>query len=252
MRSLRVFLCFFSLFLLSCQFSSKEKEQIDAALLAYETGRFEESVDLYKNLLADGVRNGALHYNLASAYFRSGQKAEAIACLLRARDYLPRDADVQANLDFILGQIENKLEAVRPDTFWQKVFWKSDVLSSYELIWAFLGFVCLCVWFMTGFFIGGMRRVFTGLALTVLGALLTGSLLLKKNSDFGRWQVLSSPSETVYSSPNKISGSSLFELKQGAPVFVLRTSGPTSMIQISDGKQGWVETKNLTSCSSSP
>jgi len=65
---------------------------------AYADGRFDDAIASYEVLLESGVHNGKLHFNLANAYMKEDQVGPAILHYLKARKYLPGDADVRANL----------------------------------------------------------------------------------------------------------------------------------------------------------
>jgi tetratricopeptide (TPR) repeat protein len=71
---------------------------------AYREERFAEAVALYEQARACGVEGGALYYNLGNAYFRTGDIGRAMANYERARRFIPRDADLRANLDFLKGR----------------------------------------------------------------------------------------------------------------------------------------------------
>ncbi|MBM3321202.1 MAG: tetratricopeptide repeat protein [Candidatus Eisenbacteria bacterium] len=72
---------------------------------AYREERFAEAVALYERARAQGVAGGALYYNLGNAHFRTGDIGRARANYERARRFIPRDADLRANLDFLRGRM---------------------------------------------------------------------------------------------------------------------------------------------------
>ncbi len=55
----------------------------------------------YKQLLAMDIREGALYYNAGVAAFLSGDVASAMGYYLQAQEYIPRNANVQHNLNLI-------------------------------------------------------------------------------------------------------------------------------------------------------
>jgi len=66
----------------------------------YREGGYEEAVAKYEEVVATGVRNGALYYNLGNACFRTRRIGKAILWYERALKLMPRDPDVRANLRF--------------------------------------------------------------------------------------------------------------------------------------------------------
>lgn len=61
---------------------------------------YREAVAGFKALIADGVRNGQLYYNLGNAYLQLGELGKAIANYRRAEALLGNDAQLAANLRF--------------------------------------------------------------------------------------------------------------------------------------------------------
>lgn len=237
----------------SCSYSELNQERIKEAAQSYETGQFEASVDKYTQLISDGIVNGAIYYNLASSFYRVGKKGQALSCLLRARDLLPRDPDVKANLNFLLSQIDDKLSADLKPSWFQRLNVLPNLFSNYELLWV-LSFAFAAVFILMGcYFLKKSEFFAKSLAylaafIFVLAVWLACSLVSNIWTD-KHWFALTGEKINVYSAPNKLSGSVLFELHEGAPVEVQYYSGPSAKIVISDGKSGWIEKTNLALCS---
>jgi tetratricopeptide (TPR) repeat protein len=70
---------------------------------AYDAGKYAEAISLYNTMQSNGVANVELEYNLANAYFKSGNLPLAVLHYRRAWYKAPRDPDVAANLKFALG-----------------------------------------------------------------------------------------------------------------------------------------------------
>ena len=67
---------------------------------AYEKDQFEEAIAYYHTVIERGVRNGDLFFNLANAYFRTGDFGHAILFYEKARKLRPRDPDISHNLNY--------------------------------------------------------------------------------------------------------------------------------------------------------
>ncbi len=67
---------------------------------AYEKDQFEEAIAYYTTVIEHGIRNGDLFFNLANAYFRTGDFGHAILFYEKARKLRPRDPDISHNLDY--------------------------------------------------------------------------------------------------------------------------------------------------------
>ena len=71
----------------------------------YQNQKYEEAIQGYRRLLQGGIRHGIVYYNLANAYWKNGERANAILNLERARRLQPRDPDILANLTLLQGQM---------------------------------------------------------------------------------------------------------------------------------------------------
>ena len=65
----------------------------------YEQGEFEAAVEVFRGILATGVDDPVVHYNLANAWFKAGRLGRAIYHYRRAHALAPRDEDITANLE---------------------------------------------------------------------------------------------------------------------------------------------------------
>jgi tetratricopeptide (TPR) repeat protein len=66
----------------------------------YQEQRYEEAVEAYEAMRAQGVEDGTLYYNLGNAYFKAGELGRAILNYERALRLLPGDPDAKANLAY--------------------------------------------------------------------------------------------------------------------------------------------------------
>ena len=81
----------------------------------YRDSQFDEAASGYRRILQLGLENGALYYNLGNALLKGGKNSEALWAYLKARTFLPRDADVQANLEYVQSLLQPGVNAsVKP------------------------------------------------------------------------------------------------------------------------------------------
>ncbi len=77
---------------------------VDTAFLEaneqYRAGRYEAAAEGYRALLEGGVEHPALYFNLGNAWMKNGRLGEAVWAYLKAQVFMPRDVDLQANLDY--------------------------------------------------------------------------------------------------------------------------------------------------------
>lgn len=81
---------------------------------AYEKENFEEAIAFYQILIGRGIQNGDLFYDLANAYFRTGDFGHAVLFYEKARRLRPRDNDIAHNLSYTKTFLADK--ETKPDT----------------------------------------------------------------------------------------------------------------------------------------
>ncbi|MFH1892854.1 MAG: tetratricopeptide repeat protein [Candidatus Zixiibacteriota bacterium] len=93
---------------------------------AYQKGDYEEAIDNYLKLVAVGIDNSTLQYNLGNAYFKTDQLGMAIACYHRALKLDPRNDDILANLEFARQNMIDKVDPTATSPIWN--WYRSIVL----------------------------------------------------------------------------------------------------------------------------
>jgi len=76
----------------------------------YEAGQFEQAVQAYEQLVAQGYEDSVLFYNLGNAYYKQGDYGRAILNYRRAQRLGPRDPDIEANLALARAQAVDQFE----------------------------------------------------------------------------------------------------------------------------------------------
>lgn len=129
---------------------SQVSADIDRANRLYNQNKFQEAAEIYEQVIARDMENGHLYYNLGNAYFRMGKRAEAILNYVKAQNLLPRDEDVEANLEYAVRQTVDQLDGRKPHALESVFFWVSDLnLSEHRvaLFWINLAFwIAMAVW----------------------------------------------------------------------------------------------------------
>ena len=87
---------------------AEENEFFDRGNTYYEQEEYNNAIDEYKKIIAGGEVYGPLYFNLANAYFKKGELGKAIVNYERAEIFIPRDADLNANLKFAVELVNGK------------------------------------------------------------------------------------------------------------------------------------------------
>ena len=109
-------------FFLSGKVFAANEASFSEANTKYQSGDFKGAAELYEKAVGAGERSGSLYYNLGNTYFRVGKKGQALAAYERAKLLLPRDKDIEWNMNILKSVLTDRLEA--PDdniaVFWLK------------------------------------------------------------------------------------------------------------------------------------
>ncbi len=80
---------------------------------AYREGRYSESAALYESLVSKDWRNASVFYNLGNANFKQDRLGQAILYYEKARRLNPRGREIVANLNYVRGLSEFRVEDKR-------------------------------------------------------------------------------------------------------------------------------------------
>ena len=170
----------------------------------YEAGDYPGAIEMYNSIVAGGVDNGQVDYNLGNAYFKDGQLGKAIANYERAHRLLPRDKDVAANLQFARAQVVDRVELPEEPAI---VRWIESVHNlatlNETLWWTWTVYWLITIAALLAIFVRPARRVLA-YALAVLGVvfiLSVVSLGVKMHTSGATQAVVVAPEANVYSGP---------------------------------------------------
>ena len=212
---------------------------------AYAGGNWQEALDMYKQIEAQGRVSDRLYYNIANAYYKNGNLGECILYYEKALKLNPSNADARFNLDIARESVLDRIEVV-PEFILVK--WVRDVkylLSSNAWAWIALAAVFLVAVLLLAFRFGrsrgGRTTAFVFACLALLAGIVAYLFSLSERGDVMRESeaVIMQPVTSVKSSPGE-EGKSLFILHEGTKVQILDKLGSWDKVEISDGRQGWL------------
>ncbi len=225
----------------------------------YESGQFAEAAQAYQQLVDQGIKNGALYYNLGNAYFKLGDVGQAILNYRRAARWIPRDADVQANLALALSQTKDQQTLVGGTTLnrlakiTEQWFTLDEMAITALSLWFLLALLLLAIRIHSGTRLHhlGYKRLVEGLPyaamLTLLlvglfGVALGSRLVEEWNSPTA---IIIAKVIDVTSGPGK-QYTTEFTLHGGTEVKLIEQRGDwTRLVLPSEGEQlqGWISTQ---------
>jgi len=211
-----------------------------AANTAYEAGDHPRAIALYRQILALGVENGHLYYNLGNACLRNGELGQAVAAYRRSRSLLPRDEDVAANLAFARASARDAVPPSEPSPVVRNLFFWHYSLSRPELL-RLVVLLNLAFWVLAAARLFAPRsrllRWSLGAVLTLL--LATGASLALRFAAPLRVAVIVPPEVDVYAGIRE-DAVVRFELHAGSEVRATGLREGWVRIALPGGEQGWL------------
>jgi hypothetical protein len=206
---------------------------------AFRAGHFDEAIARYRTLLDGGVDDGEVYYNLGNAHLRRGELALAIAAYRAAEARLPRNEDVEANLRFARGKLQDAVAPPEPSAALRTLLFWHFALSERELA---LAAVVAQSLFFTALGLALLARLrpwrWAAVVLGLVVLALVTSLAVRVAAP-GRVAVVAAPDLAVRSgigADNVV----LFRLHQGSEAWVTGAEDEWLRLRLADGKQGWV------------
>ena len=217
----------------------------------YQAGDFEGALEQYQQILGQGLESGEVYYNIGNAYFKIGRLGPAILSYERARQLMPNDSDLLANLELARSMTTDDIPP-RPE-FWlfRAVGWWVELLPQSALAWlvalAYLvtiAAIIIVILKPTESLVTWLRRVAL-VAGTV--SLVFGLNLMIRELSIGATEaaVIMDEEVIVQSAPSDDSELQIFAVHEGTKVSIGRQSDTWVEIVLEDGKVGWIRAEQL-------
>lgn len=213
---------------------------------AYSMGQYETALNEYREIERNGYQSYKLYYNMGNAYYKTGSMGKAILYYEKALKLNPAGEDAKTNLQIAKLQTLDKID-VLPEfilTTWVKDV--RNMLSSNA--WGYVAvamFALVCILLLLFKFApttGGRKLSFVLACVAFLFFIfaLLFAINLRTSANNEDTAVVMVPVSNVKSAPNS-TGNNLFILHEGSKVEILEQAGKWCRIEISDGRQGWLE-----------
>lgn len=98
------------------------------------------AIQRYHLMIASGVRNGYLYYNLGNSYMRIRDVGEAIYWYRMAERLIPQDTRLRANLRYARSQTRTQFPAPASSELWRTLFFFHYLIPFSTRLWIFLAF----------------------------------------------------------------------------------------------------------------
>lgn len=216
----------------------------------YNEGKYAEAIDNYKAILESGEHSADLYFNLGNAHYKLNNIAPSIYYYEKALQLAPNDADIKNNLAFARNMTIDAIDVV-PEAGISKLIKSVTNIMSFDA-WAktAIGLVfCFVVLFLTYYFsYSSLSKRLTFIGSFVCLALVFVSLAFafhKYNLDEKNNPAIVFVQECQVKNTPNARGEEVFRLHEGTKVQVEETYNDWNKIILSDGKTGWVPSKDI-------
>ena len=228
----------------SFAFADQATDMFLEANQLYQDGEFEAAIEKYESIRTGNYESGELSFNLANAYYKTGNIGKARVNYERALYWLEGDESVIQNLELLKLRLVDQIE--EPPRLFITVWWEAllNVFDTYTLgilvlalFWIMLITAAIYMYFRKR---GRLKWKTAFVASLVLWLLLLtiwiNKIYLFETEKYG---VILASTITVYAEPAE-NTTELFVLHEGTRVKIERTSSGWFEIRLADGKTGWL------------
>lgn len=227
-----------------------QQDLADSAQKAYEKLQYKQAITYYEKILAEGQVSANLYYNLGNCYFKDNQLGKAIYNYELAKKLNPGDDDIKNNLrlansktvdkieskeNYLAGAIKSGVFGLFSTTGWA---WASIFVVVFVVICAIIFVVTQSLFLKRISFWLGLIGAINFVIVFSIGYAALHDLEKKTQA------IVTSQVVQVLNAPNE-SGKSKFSLHEGTKLNVLSTNDEWTSVQLANGNEGWLRTKDL-------
>jgi tetratricopeptide (TPR) repeat protein len=231
----------------SALFAQSDEEKLVAdAGKAYTEGKFNNAIEIYEKLTAQGYESAGLYYNLGNAYFKINDYASAILYYEKSLKLRPGDENTEFNLKVCQTKTIDKIEEL-PLPFYKKfwialrTFFSVNTWGILSIIVLTMTLLCVAFYLLAGqvwlrkltFWLAGIFFVFTLLSITV-------AYSQYRHLQTTPEAIIFDPTVHVKSSPD-LNSTDIFVIHEGTKVSITDHLGDWNEIRIANGSVGWVK-----------
>lgn len=231
-------------------FAASPKEQMAKANELAASGKYEDAIKIYENLLMEGQESCVLYFNLGNAYYQQGNLSEAILQYERAKRISPKDSDILQNLKIANQDVKFPVNNL-PTLFYVR-WWENIVNTFSPTIWAILclltlwaSFFAFCIFVYRHEPQLKKRSFYSGISLGLLTILFLLFAYSRYEYRYNQPHAIVTLEEvnlqTAPSDDSEVSTS----LTEGVKVSVQDQLDEWVKVSLSDGREGWIALKSI-------
>jgi tetratricopeptide (TPR) repeat protein len=216
----------------------------------YQKGKYDLAIKEYESVLNENKESVELYFNLANSYYKLQQTAPAIYNYEKALVLDPANKAALNNIKFAQKHTIDEIKVV-PKVGFAKLLRDFTGIYPFDTwAWIAIGFAILFLLFFLGYYFSqavvAKRIFFLGMFVILLSIMLSISAAFFEKSHFDNEKpaIVFAESADVRSEPQNAS-TSIFTLHEGTKVYVEETLENWKKIQLTDGTEGWIDSKAI-------
>ncbi|MGB0892263.1 MAG: SH3 domain-containing protein [Flavobacteriaceae bacterium] len=217
---------------------------------AYKQAKYNEAIELYQKIEAEGKISSELYFNLGNSYYKLNKVAPTIYNYEKALQLDPLNEDAANNLVFAKRLTLDAIEEL-PKTFLQKVnenYLQKLSYNQWAIVAIVFSFLASLLFLLFYFAITSSRKRLYFVTSILSFILLILSILLTYNQyNFSKNNIeaiIFAEKSEVKNAPT-FNSEDVFTLHEGTKVKVLDAVDNWKKIKLADGKIGWIIASEL-------
>jgi tetratricopeptide (TPR) repeat protein len=216
----------------------------------YQKGKYDLAAKEYELVLKTNKESVELYFNLGNCYYKLQKTALAIYNYEKALILDPTNKETLNNIKFAQKQTIDEIKVVPKVGFAKLIRDFTGIYPFDTWAWITIGFATLFFLFFLGYYLSQrvvIKRIFFfGMFVIILLILISISAAFFEKSHFDNEKpaIVFAASAEVRSEPQSASAS-IFVLHEGTKVYVAETLENWKKIQLTDGTEGWIDSKAI-------
>ncbi len=213
---------------------------------SYQNGDYTGAISAYESLIDKNWNRSNVYYNLGNAYFKEKKLGLAILNYERAKRQSPRDRDIAANLAYVRGLLEYRIEDKR--NWYLKAGGAAlafFTIREIGIISLSLGFLFWMTWGISLYFQknkpwGSVRKT---LLIVTVGSFSLWMIKSLHDAAFQEAVALKSQAAVRYGPSHK--DQVAFKLGEGIKVQLSNKAGEWRQVVLPNGETGWMNQEDM-------
>ncbi|WP_281323059.1 tetratricopeptide repeat protein [Flavobacterium aestivum] len=216
----------------------------------YQKGKYDLAIKEYESVLAENKESAELYFNLGNCYYKLQKTAPAIYNYEKALVLDPANKEALNNIKFAQKHTIDEIKVV-PKVGFAKLLRDFTGIYPFDTwAWIAIGLATSFLLFFLGYYLSQavvIKRIFFfGMFVILLSIMLSISAAFFEKSHFDNEKpaIVFAESADVRNEPQNASAS-IFTLHEGTKVYVEETLENWKKIQLTDGTEGWIDSKAI-------